>query len=447
MTEMPGIRESVLNRVADARKTRCYNPRLMKTERVIRCAAVVLIVALGGAYALFSFPANREDTSRLLDFSEFYAAGQMVRQGIGSSLYDLRVQAEFQLKVAPVHAFYLRPPFEALLFVPFTFLSYRAAYTAWLLFSLAVLAGVTRLIQGNTNVLDAMLQYTRGIPVDFGLLLIVFLTFSPIMDCFLIGQDSVLMLMIYTLVFLALKQGRELEAGALLACGLFKFHLVLPFAIIFALRRRWSFLGGFAGIALLLVTASVLVCGPGVLAAYPKMFLNSQYRALMGFQPEYAANVHGLVYLITPGRIPAVISGAVVAVLSAFLLWLTARIWKDSEFDLSFSAAVIAALLTGYHSFVYDLSLLLLPVAIVCGELAKRKGLLSNLTLNTTLAVLFLQPIHYVLMTHHVYAIMCVPVVALFVSVVRLAARRVAGEHTMSPRTIAGRLDGGESQP
>jgi len=398
----------------------------MNPERVIRCAVVLLIVSLGIAYAWFSFPANREDTSRLLDFSEFYAAGQMVRHGLGNSLYDLRVQAEFQLKVAPVHAFYLRPPFEALLFVPFTYLSYRAAYAAWLMFSLAILSGAARLIRGNTNVLDAMLQYTRGIPVDFGLLLLVFLTFSPTMDCLLIGQDSVLMLMIYTLVFLALKRGRELEAGGLLALGLFKFHLVLPFAIIFALRRRASFVLGFAGIALLLVAISVLVSGPGVLASYPAMFLNSKYRMLMGFQPEYAANIRGLIYLITPSKIPGAISGAVVAALSAFLLWVTVRTWRDSEFELCFSAAVIAALLTGYHSFVYDLSLLLLPVAIVCGELAKRKILLSNVTLNGALVVLFVQPIHYVLMTHQIYALMCVPVVVLFVTVVKIAARQPA---------------------
>ena len=413
-------------KVAGPGKIRCYNPRLMNPERLIRCAVVLLIVSLGIAYAWFSFPANREDTSRLLDFSEFYAAGQMVRHGLGNSLYDMRVQAEFQLKVAPVHAFYLRPPFEALLFVPFTYLSYRAAYAAWLMFSIAILSGAARLIQGNTNVLDAMLQYTRGIPVDFGLLLLVFLTFSPTMDCLLIGQDSVLTLMIYTLVFLALKRGWELGAGGLLALGLFKFHLVLPFAIIFALRRRGSFVLGFAGIALLLVAISVLVSGPGVLASYPAMFLNSKYRMLMGFQPEYAANIRGLLYLITPSKIPGVIPGAVVAALSAFLLWVTARTWRDSEFELCFSAAVIAALLTGFHSFVYDLSLLLLPIAIVCGELAKRKILLSNLTLNGALFVLFVQPIHYVLMTHQIYALMCVPAVVLFVTVVKIAARQPA---------------------
>jgi hypothetical protein len=408
-------------------KARCYNPRPMKLERVIRCAAALLVVGLGIGYALVSFPSNRQDTRKLLDFSEFYAAGQMVRHGAGNSLYDLRVQAEFQLQVAPVHAFYLRPPFEALLFVPFTYLSYRAAYTAWVLLCLGILSGAARLIQKNTNVLAAMSQYTRGIPVDFGLLLVVFLTFEPTMDCFLIGQDSVLMLMIYTLVFLALKRGGELEAGGLLACGLFKFHLVLPFAIIFALRRRGSFLLGFTGIALLLVAISMLVSGPGVIVTYPKMFLNSRYRALMGFQPEYAANVRGLIYLITPGKVPAAISGAVVAALSAFLLWVTARIWKNNEFELCFSAAVIATLLTGFHSFVYDLSLLLLPVAIVCGELAKRKILLSNLPLNAALVVLFVPPVHYMLIIHHIYAFLCVPVVVLFVRVIKIAARRPVG--------------------
>ncbi len=398
----------------------------MKLERAIRCAAVLLIVCLGIGYVSFSFPASRQDTSKVLDFSEFYAAGEMVRHGAGNSLYDLRVQAEFQLQVAPVHAFYLRPPFEALLFVPFTYLSYRGAYVAWVLLSLGILSAAARLIQKNTNVLAAMLQYTRGIPVDFGLLLVVFLTFGPTMNCFLIGQDSILMLMIYTLVFLALKRGREFEAGSLLACGLFKFHLVLPFAIVFALRRRSSFLLGFAGIALLLVAVSMLVSGPGVIATYPKMFLNSQSRALMGFQPEYAANVRGLVYLLTPGKIPAAIPGAVVAALSAILLWVMARVWKDNEFELCFSAAVMATLLTGYHAFVYDLSLLLLPVAIVCGELAKRKILLSNLPLNTALVVLFVPPVHHVLIVNHIYAVMCVPVAVLLVSVIRIAARQPA---------------------
>jgi len=396
----------------------------MTGDEAVRRAAAGLIVALFVAYALWTFPANREDTRRLLDFSEFYAAGQMVRQGLGAQLYDLRAQAEFQLQSAAVHAFYLRPPFEALLFVPFTFLSYRAAYAAWVIVSVAMLTCVARIMRKNTNVLAAMLQYTHGIPVDLGLLLVVMLTFAPTMNCILIGQDSVLLLLVYALTFLALRRGRELAAGAWLACGLFKFHLVLPFVVIFALRRRWWFLLGFLGVGLLLIGISMLVSGPGVIVAYPKMFLDSQARSLMGFQPEYAANIRGLVYLTAGGRIPGAMSGGIVAAISAVLLWITAWRWNDKEFELCFSAAVVATLLTGFHAFVYDLILLLLPVTITIGELAKRKALLRNLPLNLALVVLFIPPVHHFLIACHLYALMGMLLVALFAVLIKATAHR-----------------------
>ena len=146
--------------------------------------------------------------------------------------------------------------------------------------------------------------------IDFGLLLVIFLTFAPTMDCLLIGQDSVLVLLVYTLVFVALKRNREFAAGCFLACGLFKFHLVLPFAIIFLLRRRWSFVLGFASIATLLFLLSLVVSGPGVVLSYPAMFLNPRHRLLLGFQPQYAANIRGFVFLLTNGRLPDAVAGA-----------------------------------------------------------------------------------------------------------------------------------------
>src|SRR5947207_2771253 len=124
----------------------------MSTERFIRHAAVASIVLLAISYLWLRFPKNRDDTSNLLDFSEFYAAGEIVRHGMGANLYDLKVQAEMQLRVAPVHAFYLRPPFEALLFVPFTFLSYRVAYMAWTILTFALLFASAWLIKKNTAV-------------------------------------------------------------------------------------------------------------------------------------------------------------------------------------------------------------------------------------------------------------------------------------------------------
>ncbi len=394
----------------------------MKSDRAVRLLAVVIVVCAFIGFVLLSFPANKENTSKLLDFSEFYAAGQIVRQGLGNRLYDFKLQAEFQLQVAPVHAFYLRPPFEAILFVPLTYLNYRAAYTAWVMLSLGLLIGASYIIESHSGVSQAITQYARGIPADFGLVLVIFLTFLPTMDCFLIGQDSMLLLAVYTLVFVALRSKRDFMAGCVLACGLFKFHLVIPFAVIFLLRRQWPFLRGFAAVGIVLMVLSIAVSGPHIVTAYPRMFFNTAYRQLMGFQPEYAANIRGLVYLLAGGSIPAVVSGILVATSSGLLLWTTARNWNDDRFGLCFAAALIAALLTGYHLFVYDLTLLLLPVAIVCGELARGRRLLNNTALNLVLVVFFVPTIHRELILHHIYALMCVPLIVLYAVVMKMAA-------------------------
>ncbi len=151
--------------------------------------------------------------------------------------------------------------------------------------------------------LDALSQYARGVRIDFGLLLVIFLTFAPTMDCLLIGQDSVLVLLVYTLVFVALKRNREFAAGCLLACGLFKFHLVLPFAIIFLLRRRWSFVLGFSTIASLLF---LLARGIG---AWCRHFLSrnvseSQTKVASGLSAAICREHSRLIFLLTNGRIP-----------------------------------------------------------------------------------------------------------------------------------------------
>lgn len=395
---------------------------MTRAERAIRFSVVMVVVSLFLGFALFTFPVEKKSTGRLLDFSEFYAAGKIVRQGLGSHLYDLKLQAEVQLQDAALHAFYVRPPFEALLFVPFSFLSYRQAYGVWIILSLLLLAGACRLIERNSSILTALSQYAGGAQIDLGLFLIVFLGFPPTSEGLLIGQDSMLLLMVYTLVFIALRQKHEFKAGCLLACGLFKFHLVLPFVIIFLLRRRWSFLLGFSGVAALLVALSVFVSGPGVLLSYPGMFLKANYRALMGFQPEYAANIRGLVFLLGAGRFPR-LSAGLVAALSALVLWLIAKNWKPEYSGLCFAAALVGALLTGYHLFVYDLCLLLLAAAVICADLAERKSLQKEKALTGVLLLLYMPPLHNFLINRQVYALLCVPMTVLLVVIGRIVKR------------------------
>ena len=74
------------------------------SEQLIRSVAAV-IVSLFVAFFIFSFPARRNG----LDFSQGYSAAQIVRQGLGTELYNLRIQLQFQSKVASVHVFYNHP--------------------------------------------------------------------------------------------------------------------------------------------------------------------------------------------------------------------------------------------------------------------------------------------------------------------------------------------------
>ena len=150
-----------------------------RADRVVRGIAALAIISLFVGFVLLTAPSGKDETRRSLDFTEFYVAGQMVREGMGSQLYDLGLQAQKQSLVAPIHAFYLRPPFEAILFIPLTFLDYRTAYAVWVLVSVGLLAVACFLIVRITGVAQAVSQYTRGMVVDFGLLLVIFLTFGP----------------------------------------------------------------------------------------------------------------------------------------------------------------------------------------------------------------------------------------------------------------------------
>ncbi len=384
-----------------------------RNERAIRFVAALAVSSLIVGFVLFSFPAQKSDDAR--DFSEFYAAAQMVRQGLGRDLYDLRTQAEFQSRVAPVQVFYNHPPFETLVFLPLTYFSYRAAYMLWTLISVGMLAGAALLIESRAHVSATIFRYTR-IPVDFGLAFVVFLTFAPVTTCLLLGQDSMLMLLIYTLVFVLLQGGSEFRAGCVLACGLFKFHLIVPFVLILLLRRKWAAARGFGVVASLLILTSIGVSGFQVLAAYPRFLLfEAGHQQVAGFAPEYMPNIRGVLHLLIDGRLGSPVFGTLVALTSGLVLWLAARNWRDEQLGLSFAAALVATLLVSYHLYNYDLTLLLLPIAILCGELARRERPLSSQPLlGSALVVLFIPPLHRLLLLHSVYALMAVPIVGLF---------------------------------
>src|SRR5271165_2050682 len=169
------------------------------------------------------------------DFSIFYTAGLILRRGEGKRLYDnylqLQTQRGFaaaaQAREGPLP--YNHPPFEAIPYVPLTYLPYLRAYELCALLNLLLLAGIAFFMRPYVPEVCAVFSW---VPFLAGL------AFFPVAYAIMQGQDSILLLGLYCLAYAALRRGRDLQAGIWLGLGLFKFHLVLPFVVTLLLRRR-----------------------------------------------------------------------------------------------------------------------------------------------------------------------------------------------------------------
>src|SRR5215472_15346039 len=125
------------------------------------------------------------------DFSAFYTAGLLERRGAGHFLYDphaqWQVQQEFasQVTIRKGPMPFIRPPFEALLFVPLTYFVYPVALAIWTSLKLAALGLAVRILPRSapfTPVYPAWLTFL----LSLGLF--------PVFLDFLQGQDTVLLL-------------------------------------------------------------------------------------------------------------------------------------------------------------------------------------------------------------------------------------------------------------
>jgi hypothetical protein len=76
---------------------------------------------------------SRINVPQKADFRCFYAAGVLARTN-PSHLYDLALQKRIQIDLVGREngwLMFIQPPYEALLLVPFSLLTYRTAYLLW----------------------------------------------------------------------------------------------------------------------------------------------------------------------------------------------------------------------------------------------------------------------------------------------------------------------------
>lgn len=333
------------------------------------------------------------------DFTIFYAAGRIVRQGMASQLYDsalqFRTQQEFASRVEIRQAAlpYNHPPFEVLLFVPFAGLPYFAAYLLWDLLNLLILTALAFLLRPHLPIM----QRAPGV-----FWLFVSLAFFPVFIALLQGQDSLLLLLLLTLTFVALKKKADFSAGCWLGLGLFRFHLVLPLLLILLLHKKRKTFFGFALVAFALALISTAVVGWKQALAYPAWVWHVE--KVMGQGPALVAtmpSLRGLMESIGLAHASHVVANSTIAILSIALLLVASARWNFAKngtvFDLGFSLAVVTTVLVGYHVLPHDLCLLLLPVLLVANHFPELAQSGKRIALLAPIGVLFFTPVHMLL--------------------------------------------------
>jgi hypothetical protein len=348
-------------------------------------AAGVFLLAMTLSNLVTGFKLAPQLRNGYQNFTSFYAAGRMIRNGQSASLYDLPAQYQVQRQFAPKVDIrqgalaYNHPPFVALLFVPFTFLGYLPAYLVWTALNLVMVAATVGVLRKQFAEIGILSPAFLGVAAA---------GFSPVASAIIQGEDSILLLLLFTLALAALENGRDAAAGAVLGAGLLRFHLVLPLVLVLAVRR-WRLLLGFAPVAALLTGVSVAMIGWQGIIRYVWFLLRLERSGAGGaVAATDMPNLRGVI-----AALPGVNAGSTFTMLltlagSVALVLVTLWLVKTGDHSLrfAFALATVTAILVSYHTLTYDLSLLLPAVLLLFS--APGKGTRREAQADTVLLVL-----------------------------------------------------------
>jgi hypothetical protein len=322
-----------------------------------------------------------------VDFRNMYTAGYMVRTGHGHEIYDSSAQKWFQneqVSYADIPLPFIRPAYQAILFAPFSYLSFHRAYCAFYVFNLGVLTLCYRLLQ----------PYMVGLARVRSYLPALMFFFLPINVALASGQNSIVLMTLLAGALACIEQDREFLAGVLVALGLFKFQLVIPIAVLFLVWRRWRFSVAFASTATLLVAISIWLTGVAQSVQYVQSMTRIGYT--FRISPQFPlliskmANLHGALHAIL-GESASVLP-ITIAVSALTMIFFASRRPRGGNALL---VAIPASCLVSYYLVAYDMCILIVPIVVTLSRLTvyKNPGYRYGRLQLITAALLFLFPI------------------------------------------------------
>jgi Glycosyltransferase family 87 len=322
-------------------------------------------------------------------------SGLLLRNGQASDLYNLSAQYRTQLTFANVPIRqgplpYNHPPFEALLFVPFTLLGYWPAYLLWTALNLAMLALSVVILKRQFPDLASVPPLISGLAA---------VAFFPVVVGIFQGQDVVLLEFLFVLAVVSLDRGNDAIAGAFLAAGLFLPHLIMPVIILFTVRR-WRVLLGFVPVTIFLGGVSVALMGWRGPLDYLHFVLHVEKSSSVSYGPQVAPNLRGLIADLPGLNPPGPWTALLIFIFSAVVLLVALRRMRNGQDSMLFlsSLAAVTAILISFHALSYDLTLLF-PVALwllsrFFSTTVRAETTKSDATTMVLVVLLFLSPLH-----------------------------------------------------
>ena len=357
------------------------------------------------------------------DFRQLYVAGYMVRTGHRTQLYDYAAQAYFQntLVSNDERALpFIRPAYQALMFVPFSLLPYRTAYLGFLLLNVLLLALAFLILQPR---LRGLSRVWPGLPPA------LFLGFYPVALALMQGQDSILLLALLAAVLVSLERNRDLTAGALAGVGLFKFQIVVPIVLLFLLWRRWRFVKGFMFSAILVGLLSFITSGwaETVVFVHSLLSVGAGLPAVPGeinfpLRINIMANLRGLIYGLASLRAPQRWLQVTTLLLSSLVVISVRARGRQQRGGGALVLAITAGVLVSYYLFIHDLSILLIPIVLTLDRFISRNGTGEPFgrAAAAISALLFVAPMCIFVIPAHFYLVSVLICAFLFVLMKRL---------------------------
>lgn len=324
---------------------------------------LIITACLLSVFSLFITSGNYllQHDPRAIDFLAFYTGGTLIAQDT-SHLYNLHSQQVLQNEFLPmtkkISLFipFLNPPFTTLLFVPFKNVNIVTAYDIWLFINFLIVVIISYMFYKKLQ--------TRWFYKI--LIIILVITFIPLLTTLLTGQLSLLLCVIVICSWLLLQKGQLFWSGFLFSLMLIKPHFfVIPF-LVHLIQRQKHFLGGlFAGACILLFVSFLLVGLQGI-TTYISLLLNASFWSI-GYRVDLMAqhSIQTVLLLLFQTTNLADIRILWLAinfslVIAMLYVWRKKYPLHSKKTALQWSLLFLTLLLTSPHSHFHDLTLLLI---------------------------------------------------------------------------------------